>query len=207
MDKKVLDIWAVQQIKEELPVALDNIKHDDAIIFENAIVELIIGNKKIKDKIFNCIVYSEKSDTMVLVMKNAKVGIQDVEDFLQKKNIKYHFVSFLDKPSTSKKIKTPEIWFARDPYVVADACEDSLTKDIDKSYIFDRNKTAKLTFKFLTSNNTKAKFDIDIKFRGVINLKDKIILIVDDLNISKKHDEIEQILNDKDFHNYTNLSI
>lgn len=207
--KKVLDIWAIQSIKEELPIALNNIQTNDAIVFENASIELTIGDKVITDKIFDTAIYSEKSDVLVLIMKHSPVTSKEAKDYLEYNGIKYHLVSFLEEESIKPKLKTPEIWFARDSHVVAEALENSLINKVSKYYFFDKDIDSCLEFKFLNSSeNFKSTFDGRILFTGLITLDDKIILITKAIhNPDKKLAAIEKVLEKKGFIENFNKSL
>ena len=73
MSKRALDIWAIQGNSKELNLALELIKSRDTIIFENAIVELTIGEQKVKDTIFSCAIFSEISDVLILIMQGSSI--------------------------------------------------------------------------------------------------------------------------------------
>jgi len=211
MNKKVLDIWAIQYISTELQIALAQLKTNDVIVFDNTSVELKIGETLISDKIFSCVIFSEESDTMILIMKHADVGTEDVIKYLENNNIHYSLVSFLPIETENSEEKTPEIWFARDPYVVSDACDDSLTKNITNlTYSLDRTTPAKLKFKYLTSSKQKKEaFDTNIYFKGIITLEDKIILIVDTFteDMEEKIQNMESILQEKGFSNVNTITV
>ena len=189
MSKNILDIYAVQGISEELPFALDNIKTDDAIIFENAIIELKIDEEKIMDKIFCCVIYSEESDVMIMIMKNSPVTSEDAKNYLDSKGIKYHTVTFIeDEHEYETEVTTPEIWFARDSQVVEEAVCDSKSKSLESlTFTFNPETKSRLKFHFLTSaEKNKITFDGKIRFKGMIKLEDKIVLLVDQEDITDK---------------------
>ena len=167
---KVLDIWAIQEQKEELSVALDNITSNDTILFENAIIELTIGEHEVEDKIFSTVIYSEESDVIIMIMQNSPATCEEAKEILDNKNISYHTVSFIkDKQNSTEQITTPEIWFARDPYVVNDACESLINKNIEnKLYTFDTEVASYLKFQYLTSTDKKKK-----TFEGSAYLKEE----------------------------------
>ena len=204
MGKKILDIKAVQSSKEELFNALNDLKTNDIVIFENAIIELKIGEKKITDKIFDCVIYSEESGRMVLIMKNTSVSTNDVIEFFDNNNIPYNFVSFIkDKNTYEEKVTTPSIWFAYNMQDVKDACTHSLNSGItDFNYIFDKTIESRLKFHYITSSDrNKITFDGKIRFYGLIKLDDKIILIAENLHYITKSlfNDIEKYLTKKGF--------
>ena len=189
MSKNFLDIWAVQSYAHELPIALDNITTDDAIIFENAIIELKIDEEKIMDKIFCCVIYSEESDVMIMIMKNSPVTSEDAKNYLDSKGIPYHSVTFIEDINEYEiEVTTPEIWFARDSQGVEDAVCDSKSKDLESlSFTFNPETKSRLKFHFLTSTEkNKITFDGKIRFKGMVKLEDKIILLVEHDDITDK---------------------
>lgn len=202
MSKRALDIWAIQGLPEELDVAMERIRSHDTIVFENAIVELTIGDKKIRDTVFSCAIFSERSDTLVLVMKGAGVSAEDAKAMLDKKGIRYHLVSFLEPSKRVFKKRSPEIWFARDSYVVSDACDNTKSKgNCALTYEFDADQVSKLKFKFLDSVDNLQTFDGQIVFTGTITLEDKIILLegATEKFIKEHQQEALRILAEKGF--------
>ena len=193
-------MYAIQNNNNELSKAIGKIFIHDTIVFENAIIRIKLGNKIIKDKLFNVAVISEKSDVLVLVDKYSSVTAEDVYKELDENRIKYHTVLFLeDKLEKEEEKHTPELWFARDTYVVDEACEDTMQKTTNLTYTFDKDKQAELSFEFLTNEKTKTTFTGNVFFSGVIKLEDKIVLITDSHNIEQKHARIESILRNKGF--------
>ena len=104
---KLLDMYAIQNYPNELSYALGKVFTHDTIVFENATIRIKIGNKIVKDKVFNIAVLSEKSDVLILVEKYSSVTAEDVYKQLDENRIKYHIVSFLeDKQEKTKKPKS-----------------------------------------------------------------------------------------------------
>lgn len=199
MVKKVLDIFAVQNSQQELSYAVEHIGSDDVVVFENATIRLKIGEKIIKDKLFNVAIFSEESDVMILVDKFSSVSKEEVFDELKIKDIQYHLVSFLPDEIQKFEQNTPDLWFARETQVLKAACDDTKKKTDNLTYKFERFKQAELTFEFLTNSNTKTTFTHKIKFSGLIHLEDKLVLITTSNNIQAKHEKFEKILERKGF--------
>ena len=199
---KILDIWAIQGNAEELPVALACIKANDTIVFENAVINLTIGGNLIKDKIFGCAIFSEESDVLVLILQNAKVSAEDAKRILDENGIDYHLVSFQRPWRVKQKKESPEIWFAKDSYVVVDACNDTLNKGVKNlTYKIDRDIVSILEFQYEDNNKKLNTFTSKIVFTGAITLDDKIILLegVDEKVIKKHQKDSTYILKHKGF--------
>ena len=178
MSKKALEILAIKGDAKELGDALEKIKSRDAIVFENAVVELTIGDKKVKDTMFNCAIFSEISDVLILIMAEASASVEDAKEFLDKKGVKYHLVSFLKPKKKNVKKTSPEILFARDGSVVSNVCDEIIAKGGgDLTYEFYAEQVSKLRFKFLDSFDNLQTFDGQIIFTGTILLDNKIILL------------------------------
>lgn len=200
MKNNILDIWAVQSDKNELYAALSNIKYDDVVVFENIFVNLRINNKLIRNILFNTAIFSEKSDVLILISNNSPVKCEDALKCLDNEGFNYHLVSFEDHEIKSSDSKQNKFWFARDPYVVGDACDDSIRKNTSKHYSFEKFTQAELLFGYIGRDGLMCGCGRTIYFKGKINLEDKIILVVNNGdNINKKHEQIEKILINKGF--------
>ena len=185
MIKTVLDIWAIQNNPDELYAALQNITHD-VLIFKNLICKFLVGNKTIKTTQFDNIIYSEGSDMLILLQRDGKAKIEDAERYLQKKNIMYNVVEFIDVKPHEKPKKAKEFWFAREQYVLEDAIEDSKRKKITHCSYYPEVRS-KMIFKYPTffayrdvlvdnPNYISNEPMMKIAFKGVIEFDDKLIL-------------------------------
>ena len=195
-------MWTVQNNEEELINALNNIKTNDAIIFENAYICLTIDNEIVSNIVYDTAIFSEKSDIVILILKDSGITSNDAKNCLEKNGIKYNLVSFVKEEQCAELNKSPEVWFARDSYVVADALDNSIAKNSSRYYSFDRTVESVLDFKFISSynENFRPSFDTRIPFTGKITLDDKIILITRAVfRAGKKLEAIENILNKKGF--------
>ena len=191
--KVVLDTFAIQDNPDYLKIALNHIYTDDVIVFENALTKLKIGNRIVKDKMFDIVIFSEKSDIMILVDRYSSISKDEVFEELKNRDIEYHLVSFIKHESQYYDEKTPELWFARDPNIVRVACDDTLKKSKNLKCKFNRNTEAELNFEFLTTSLNVTTFSSKIKFTGSIRFADKLVFITTSNKIEKKHQKIERI--------------
>ncbi len=199
MNNKVPDIYAIQNYPEELSYALDHITTDDVVVFENASTKLRVGNKTIKDRLFDIVIFSENSDIMILVDKYSQISKEEVFNKLKERDIDYHLVSFLSHKTQSYNQNTPELWFARNIKVFKSACEDTKSKTDDLTYVFKRNVESELNFEFLTNSLNVTTFAGKIVFSGFVKFADKTVLITISNNTKGKYEKIEEILNSYGF--------
>lgn len=184
-----LDVWAIQNAKEDLEVALANIKTDnDIILFTNLLCDFNIGNRKIREKSFDTALYSEENDILVLLMNGGVKTANDIRAYLDNKDLDYNEVVFakglnnLKSETVEIEEDVPEIWFAKDQAVLEAAFIDSAKKDMTNECEY---------YPFMTGNlnlNYKAEFQDEFKdefcqiaervFQGVIKMNDKIILLI-----------------------------
>lgn len=193
-----LDIWAVQTDPKEVITALDNIKTDnDIILYTNLVCNFKIGNEDITSRQFDTFLYSEENDILVLLMRGGKASADDIRDYLDNKQLKYNEIVFAPSVKDYEDEYTgPEIWFAREKYVLDDAIADSIEKGSKKECEFYPFLPANLNLGYLT-NSKSDNFSVEGRlFRGVIKLEDKIILLVsqnDPRNVTTS--EVNEVLN------------
>ncbi len=190
---KCLDIWAIQFYPKELYTALSQIKEDadDVLIMGNVRSSFKIDGAKYP-LFFDTVVYSEKSDVIILLMERGEATREQVEEYLYSKKIGYDEVVFSEKRKF--RVKTNKVfWFARDSYVVADASEDSKNRGNTTCTYQPTNASLKLNYR-----GAKSAFPIEeIEFAEIIDFEDKFILVTKSKNQQQKHDEIIDILNEK----------
>ena len=194
-NERILDIWAIQKFPNELFTALNNIKKD-VIIFKNCLCKFKIGNKKIKTRQFDTVIYSEESDTMIMLMRGGKATSEMAEKYLDEHNIMYHIVNFIELPEFKDDENLKEFWFAREKNVLEDAVDDSLKRNNSSCY-YDPNTKSKLIFKYSLKNDDDVIM-FTISFKGIIEFEDKFILPTLSNNQHNLHkDDILELLNDK----------
>ena len=197
MKRKVLDIWAIINYPKELYTALAQLK-TDVTIFENVICEFRIGAHVLQNRQFDKIIYSEESDTIILLTRGGKATIEQAEKYLQEHKIDYNKVVFIEDTTPYEDDGSKEYWFARDLYVLEDALNDSLNKGL-KDCEYDATLKACLTFKYLGKNDRKYQL-IKIPFKGMLELDDKFILITNSkYNKNITYDMVLDTLDKKGF--------
>lgn len=183
--KSNLDVWAIQYYPEELLTAMNQIKDGINIIYSNLTCSFKIGNQEINTRQFDTILYNEESDVLIMLMRGGKATKQDMISFLEKEKKEYGEVVFIPSgESYQDGNDIPELWFAREQYVLEDALKDSINKGITNcEFYVDFPGT--LEMGYLTSTNEQMEVDGRI-FKGLIKLNDKVILII---NQSKNIDK------------------
>lgn len=169
------DIWAIQYYPEVLQTALENIKTGEKVIlYKNCSSKFKIGDKLISNRQFDTILYSEESDLLILLMRDGKATYEQIIIFLSKNKINYieHDLKEINKEDYEDGDDIPELWFAREKYVVQDGINESKEKGIKKLKYY-KNVQSQL----LIGNNDKYE-TIELRCKGIIQLKDKLIMII-----------------------------
>lgn len=127
-------------------------------------------------------------------MKDGIATADQIRQYLEKQGLKYHEVTFykdleekllqeLSIPYEKEKYDEdiPELWFAREEYVLKDALNDSIAKgNTTCDYYPALEGILSLNY---SSNQSPANFNVDErKIFGVISLEDKMILIINNGN-------------------------
>ncbi len=218
-----LDVWAIQSLPSELKTALDNIKTDnDIIIFTNVLSNFNLGGEKIVSRQFDTFLYSEENDILLMLMRGGEVIANDIRSYLDNKGFVYHEVSFAPISEKHEDDKTiPELWFAREEYVVDDAFADSISRTNNRGFDYFPFLEGSLSLGYTTDvesddlnyldEDKEAEFQVDGRlFRGLIRLEDKLILLInqgdkrnvtaESVNkIAKKYGFSCTVLENKDF--------
>ena len=196
--KSNLDVWAIQKDKEETRIALENVKKDSLgnILYLNCYCKFSIGDKEVESRLFDACFYSEESDTVILFAKG-RMKREEIEDYLKEYDIQYTVIKFAGENDSYKfDKKIPDIWFVREEYVLIDAIDDSLSKDVT-SCTFYGDLESELSLSYLAGDDNN--YEIEGRFfKGVLVFDDKIVLFVnqgDERNMDKK--SIEKVLKEK----------
>lgn len=187
--KSNLDVWAIQYLPSELKTALDNIKTDnDLILYTNLLCKFNLGNEAITSRQFDTALYSEENDVLVLLMRGGEATADDIRDYLEKKGFLYHEVCFATPVDSHKDdLSIPELWFAREEYVVQDALEDSIARNVKREFEYYPFLEGNLDLDYGTNiygdedleQNKHGDYPVDGRlFRGLIRLQDKVILLI-----------------------------
>ena len=177
MKNSNLDIWAIQNVKEEINDALENVTSSSTnILFRNCLCTFKIEETDI-NVLFDTMFYAEDSDTLILLMRGGALSSAELIAELDKRNIFYNEVKFDDNDFTYEAdYNAKQIWFAREKYVLDDALKDSKENGFNKC-VYYPNVTGNLSMEYLTSTFDTEKVD-GRDFKGLLELEDKLILLV-----------------------------
>lgn len=199
-----LDVWAIQKYPKELYTALENVKTDtgDLILFTNLECNFELNGKRVKRNFDTSLYYDagNGNDALILLMKDGIATSDQIREYLEKEQLKYHEVSF-SKDLTKELAEEfdisyteeqddeniPELWFAREEYVLRDALNDSIEQgNTTCDYYPMLQGFLNLNY---SANSIPFNYNVDgRKILGVIALEDKMILLInngnDDRNIS-----------------------
>lgn len=177
--KSNLDVWAVQSDKDETRVALERVNKESLgnILYLNCWCDFTIGSKTIKNRLFDSCFYSEDSDTVILFAKG-KITEEEIENYLEEANIKYTIVRFREPNEDYYRDDEsfPEVWIAREKYVLRDAIDDSVAKG-DLECVYYPNVESNLSLSYRAT--TDELFEVEGRAcKGLVVFKDKIVLLV-----------------------------
>lgn len=177
--KSNLDVWAIQSNKDETRVALEKVKKDSLgnILYLNCWCDFTIGNRTIKNRLFDSCFYSEDSDTVILFAKG-KITEEEIENYLEEANVKYTIIRFSEPNEDYYRDDEnfPEVWIAREKSVLRDAVDDSVSKG-DLNCVYYPNIESNLSLNYRAT--TDEMFEIEGRTcKGLVVFKDKIVLLV-----------------------------
>ena len=191
---KNLDVWAIQKHPKELFTALENVKTDkgDLILFTNLECKFLLGGKKVERSFDTSLYYDAENgnDALILLMKDGIATADQIRKYLEEKGFQYHEVSFskglkenllkefaIPYEEEKQDANIPELWFAREEYVLRDALNESIEKgNTTCDYYPALEGVLSLNY---SSNERLSSFSVDgRKISGVIALEDKMILMI-----------------------------
>lgn len=201
-----LDVWAIQKYPNELYTALENVKTDkgDLILFTNLECNFELNGKKVKRNFDTSLYYDagNNNDALILLMKDGVATADEIREYLEKHQLKYHEVSF--SKDLSKELREifdipyqeesdeniPELWFAREEYVLRDALNDSIEQgNTTCDYYPLLQGFIDLNY---CENSLPMNHSIDgRKILGVITLEDKMILLINNGNDDRNIDPFQ----------------
>lgn len=112
-----------------------------------------------------------------MLMQDGTVTKEDAIKLLEEKQLPIGEVSFQEPEYKYEQTdEMPELWFAREKYVLEDAIKDSVEKEEYACEYFP-NVGGTIDFGFLTRSEKYGKIDGRV-IKGVIKFNDKMILII-----------------------------
>jgi hypothetical protein len=176
-----LDVWAIQYYPDELATALKQIREGFNIVYSNCVCDIRIGSQEITTRQFDTFLYNEESEVLIMLMRGGKASKEDIIKYLEANNKPYGEVTFAHlKDEFQDGDDLPELWFAREEYVLKDALDDSKSKGVT-SCIYYPLAFGQMDLGYLTSSDKKVNVDGRL-FGGVVQLDDKVVLIIEQEN-------------------------
>lgn len=190
-----LDVWAIQYYPLELMNALKCIDGGMNIIYSNLTCKFKVGNKSIDQRQFDTILYNKESDILIMLMRGGVAKKKDIINYLNDNNKEYCEIVFSPSVLEYRDSEAiPELWFAREKYVLDDALNDSRLKGIDYLDYYP-NVLSSIDLGYITNNSNK---DISIDgrlFKGLIKLDDKVVFIINQKNNKNKNMNMDEVIN------------
>ena len=161
-------------------------------MFTNLECKFLLGGKKVERSFDTSLYYDAENgnDALILLMKDGIATADQIRKYLEEKGFQYHEVSFSKglKENLLKEFaipyeeekqdeNIPELWFAREEYVLRDALNESIEKgNTTCDYYPALEGVLSLNY---SSNERLSSFSVDgRKISGVIALEDKMILMI-----------------------------
>lgn len=195
-----LDILAIQTKKEELSAALDNIKTDkgDLILFTNLECDFFLGGQTIRRSFDTALYYDSKNGNnyLILLMKDGIVTPDEIRQYLEERNLKYHEVSFakdlkskmlhelnVDCAEEQQDKAIPELWFAQEESKLKTALNDSIVQGYTTCDYYPMVEGI-ISFTYISDYNRRpSRYGVDsLLISGVIAFEDKMILMINNGN-------------------------
>lgn len=195
-----LDVWSPQYNSSDLNAALDGWKNEDintcqTILFSNVKCVFKIGENILPNKQWDTFLYSPNNDKLVMLLRDGAVNVDDLRRELDKRRIVYHEVTFsksIDSYQDDSSI--PQFWPARDKSVLDEFIKDSVDNENCMHGIYYPEIKGSLIFSYQTNDNSVIPIEGRI-IDGIIEMDDKIILLLKFNNIKLDSKDIIEILN------------
>lgn len=194
MNNSKLDVWGIYRDSEHVLDALKIIlKHRNEIteeepltLFVNCTSSFIVDGKKI-GRYMDTLICSREADT-ALCLSSARYTDEDLgeisatpEDiarFLDKYNIPYQIVTGEPQKDDIDDPNIPEIWMAREKYVLEDSLEESKQKGCTDCVIYPETR-AKLSMGYNLKDGSYREI-WGVRFRGLIETDNSWTFLIDE---------------------------
>lgn len=194
MNNSKLDVWGIYRDPEHVLDALKIIaEHRNEIteqepltLFTNCTSSFIIDGKKV-GRYMDTLICSREADT-ALCLSSARYTDEDLgeisatpEDiarFLDKYNIPYQIVTGEPQKDDIDDPSIPEIWMAREKYVLEDSIEESKQKGCIDCVIYPETR-AKLSMGYYLKDGSYHEI-WGVRFRGLIETNNSWTFLIDE---------------------------
>jgi len=171
----VKDVIVINDDLNKLKENLEKIKKGVNIIYSNSIIDLHIGQESIKNR-YKLALYNEDSRIIMILTNDSIFNKDDIIKYLEQNNVLYSEITF-KKYKTKQKKESENITFVNDRTRLEKELQESL-KNGNNEAIYYPFVSSTLFFNYNCDYKINYTYHTE-KYRGVIKLKDKIILIYD----------------------------
>lgn len=198
-DYRKLDVWAIyrdpEHVLDALKIILSNKEKitKPLTLFTNCTSSFIIDGKKV-GRYMDTLICSDEAD-IALCLSSARYYDKDmglisatpeiIAKFLDKHNIPYKIVTGIPQKDDIDDCKIPEIWMAREKFVLEDSIDESKEKGCTNC-IFYTNTDAKLSMGYYM-NDGSYKEIWGLNYNGLIETDNSWTFLInegDERNIS-----------------------
>lgn len=194
MNNSQLDVWGIYRDPEHVLDALKIIaEHRNEIteeepltLFTNCTSSFIIDGKKV-GRYMDTLICSREADT-ALCLSSARYTDEDLgeisatpEDiarFLDKYNIPYQIVTGEPQKDDIDDPNIPEIWMAREKYVLEDSIKESIQKGCTECVVYPETR-AKLSMGYYLKDGSYHEI-WGVRFRGLIETDNSWTFLIDE---------------------------
>lgn len=203
-----LDVWSPQYNYGDLDKALDDWKNEaendgETILFSNVKCSFYLGGVLIPAKEWDTFLYSVPNDKLIMLMRGGAVSYDDIKKELDKRGIVYHETIFSKmNDDYADNSKLPQFWTARDLITLDEFIKDSINNENCNCGTYYPLITGSIILSYAIDDNES---QIPIEGRnidGIIEMNDKIILLLKINNRTINQNDVINILNDNKI-NYT----
>ena len=185
-------LYTIQNDKKKMKSILKKISKDSLnIIYTNCITFIEIGRRNI-NIIFDTILYNEKDNILIMIMKDGLINEETLIELLDKMDIKYHNIVFdnnLDNLYFPKNTK--ELYMTDNKRIIKNAISNSINNNINRC-IYYPNVEGNFSIVYYNRHGRKEKL-YEEELYGLIDLDDKMILINKENNYNETLSTLEEI--------------
>lgn len=188
MNAKPRRIYALQEDLSTLYTALEVFRNtNNNVLITNCISRLLIGGKKFHT-IFDTALYSEDNSNVLIIKEESTITPDVLKELLKQKNIEYNEVVFREYLHFKKPESCKELFFVSNEKGLKKAIITSKDKNIDSCTYYPKIK-GNFRIKYFFYKEKQESID-EYHISGIVELDDKLILLVKDRNNGLNHNKI-----------------
>lgn len=169
-------IFAIQDNEKTLIPALKIIKGtENNLLIRNCISMIKLGEKKLHS-VFDTLLYNDEKNILIMLRDSSKITPDMFVELLEQNDTKYNELNFMDYPRYDRPETSKEIYFATNLSGFKHTLKTSIENGNDKC-TYHPSITGYFSLKYFYNKKLQEQLDY-YYIRGVLELEDKIILIV-----------------------------